>query len=96
MTAVADSADRVLMIHGRKERTEAGRCATCLLSSWGESLPAAEDEREVVFFFLSFVPLSVARPRCVRRSGCIRLRACSFKIAFISAGVAPRDPKKTH
>lgn len=41
MMAVAASADRVLIIHGRKERRVLDRCATCLYSDVAPGTTAA-------------------------------------------------------
>lgn len=53
MMAVAASADRVLIIHGRKERRVLDRCATCLYSDVAPGTTAAGRRQPL---FLSLVP----------------------------------------
>lgn len=59
MMAVAASADRVLIIHGRKERRVLDRCATCLYSDVAPGTTAA-GRRQPLFLFLWFPLFQVA------------------------------------
>lgn len=48
---MAASTDRVLIIHGRKERGALDRCATCLYSDVAPGTTAAGRRRPLFFFF---------------------------------------------
>lgn len=75
MTAVAD---RVLMIHGRKEGTEAGRCATCYLeASLSEQWKMTQKVYSFFFKFIStFSCVQVQGKSCYYTT--VRLKSCMF------------------